>query len=42
MQNRKFEESVNELLRLALLMEHGGVMLKVSECLMLGNFDFLA
>jgi hypothetical protein len=29
MQNMKVSESVNDLLRLALLIEHGGVMVKV-------------
>ncbi len=33
MQNMQIEEKVNDLLRIALLMEHGGVIMKVSEVL---------
>lgn len=35
MQNTKIEQSVNDLLRIALIMEHGGIMLKVSELLLI-------
>lgn len=42
MQNRKYEELVSEVLRLALLLENGGIMLRLSECLMIENFDFIS
>jgi mannosyltransferase OCH1-like enzyme len=41
MQNVKIEESVNDLLRLALLIEHGGVFVKVDKALAIGNLNWL-
>jgi hypothetical protein len=42
MQNMRIEESVNDLLRLALLIEHGGIMVKVDQALAIDNLDWLA
>ena len=41
MQNRKFEVLVEDLLRLGVLMEHGGVLLKVSETLLISDLQWL-
>lgn len=41
MQNSQLEAKVDELLRIALLMEHGGVLIKVSEALLYENFTWL-
>lgn len=41
MQNRVIEERVDDLLRLALLMEHGGILIKVTEVLLIDNFDWI-
>lgn len=41
MQNRVIEEKVDDLLRLALLMENGGVFIKLTEVLLVENFNWV-
>ena len=41
MQNMKIEVKVDELLRLALLLEHGGVLLRITEAFPVGNFNWI-
>ena len=41
MQNRKLEVFVDDLLRLGVLMEHGGLLLKVSETLLISDLQWL-
>lgn len=41
MQNRQLEEKVDDLLRLALLQEHGGLLLKVAETLLTEDIGWL-
>ena len=42
MQNSHLEAKVDELLRIALLMEHGGVLIRVSEALPYDSLNWLA
>jgi hypothetical protein len=42
MQSQQISESVSDLLRLALLIEHGGVVVKVDQTLAVENLDWLA
>jgi hypothetical protein len=42
MQNMHIEESVSELLRMALLMEHGGIMLRVSQSFLVEDLNWVA
>lgn len=37
MQNMRISQKVNELLKIALLMEHGGILISVSEILLARN-----
>jgi hypothetical protein len=41
MQNIQIEEKVNEVLKLALLMEHGGLMFRVSETLLVDGLEWI-
>lgn len=41
MQTRKIGVEVSHLLRLALLMEHGGVMIKMDKLLLVNNLDWI-
>lgn len=42
MQHMLIEEKVNDLLRLALLMENGGIVIRVTEALPLSGFNWLS
>ena len=37
----KIDVSINEVLRVALLMEHGGVFIKLTSALLVDNFTWL-
>lgn len=41
MQNNKFQQRVGDLLRLGLLMEHGGMILKIQECFLVNDFKWV-
>ena len=41
MQNMKIDVSINQVLKTALLMEHGGVMIKPRESLLVDNLQWL-
>ena len=40
MQNMRIEQKVNELLKVALLMEHGGILVSASELLLTNKLDW--
>lgn len=41
MQNIRVDQKVNELLKIALLMEHGGIMVSLSEILLAPNINWV-